>query len=544
MLIFLLLLIIIKISMTIKRALISVFNKDNIIPLAKDLVKIGVEILSTGGSAQLLREQHIEVVEVSNYTSYPEIMAGRIKTLHPKIHGGILARRGKDEKIMATHKILPIDLVVVNLYPFEETISHTNCQLADAIENIDIGGSAMIRAAAKNCAFVSVLVSSKDYSWVIDEIKNLGNTRLKTRHNLACKAFEYTTRYDGLVASYLGGYENGFAQTLNLQLHKKSMLRYGENAHQNAALYVEGFKQVKNLQQKNIATTNGIAHGEQVQGKTLSYNNIIDSDSAFMCVRQFKIPACVIVKHTNPCGVALGISAYKAYLSAYKADTTSAFGSIIAFNSTLDAKTAQIIINRQFVEVIIASMLTERAKTVLAKKPNIRVIICPGVNRKNVAEKTTGELDYKCISGGLLVQDKDDKIINKKELKCVSKIKPTDAQTRDLLFAFQVVKFVKSNAIVCAKNQMTIGIGAGQTSRVYAVKIALMKAKDEKLALAGSVMASDAFFPFRDAIDIAAKAGIKAIISPNGSLRDDEIITAANEHNMAVMFSSVRHFRH
>ena len=517
--------------MTIKRALISVSNKDNVISLAKDLVGLGVEILSTGGSAKLLRDEHIKVVEVSDYTSYPEIMAGRIKTLHPKIHGGILARRGEDEKIMAAHKILPIDLVVVNLYPFEQTISRPDCKPVDAMENIDIGGPAMIRAAAKNYAFVSVLVSSEDYAWVANEIKRLGNTSLETRRNLARKAFEHTAHYDGLIASYLGRDKSGFSQTLNLQLHKKQVLRYGENAHQNAALYVEN-------------STGGVAHGEQIQGKSLSYNNVVDSDSAFMCVCQFESPACVIVKHANPSGVGLGADIYEAYLSAYRADTTSAFGGVIAFNARLDVKTAQAIIDRQFVEVIIASALAEEAKIVLAKKPNVRVIICSQVKQKNRAKKTTVDLDYKRISGGILVQDKDDKIISEKELKYVSKVKPTDEQMRDLLFAFQVVKFVKSNAIVCAKDKMTIGIGAGQMSRIYAMKIALMKAKDEGLALDGAVVASDAFFPLRDTIDTAARAGIKAIIAPSGSLRDSEIIAAADAHKIALVFSNVRHFRH
>lgn len=515
--------------MTIKRALISVSDKSNLIDFAKTLADNGVEIISTGGTASLLQKAGIAIVEASDYTGFPEMMAGRIKTLHPKIHGGILARRGIDEQEMTNNNIAPIDLVVVNLYPFQETINKPNCSLAEAIENIDIGGPTMLRAAAKNHKDVTVVVDNADYAQVLTEIMDGGdgNTTLKTRQQLALKTFEHTAQYDGAIATYLGKNDNDFSHTLNLQLTQKQVLRYGENSHQNAALYVE-----------NNITHACITTSEQVQGKELSYNNIADADAALECVKQFNEPACVIVKHANPSGVAVRDDIFNAYLSAYQTDPTSAFGGIIAFNRTLDYKTTQAIIDRQFVEVIIAPAINDNAKAELAKKPNVRLLICGELSSNQ------SELDYKRISGGLLVQDKDRAMVTEADLKCVTKISPTQQQLSDLLFAWKVAKFVKSNAIVYANNQMTIGVGAGQMSRFYSAKIAGIKADDENLVVAGSVMASDAFFPFRDSIDAAAKAGISAIIQPGGSIRDDEVIAAANEAGIAMVFTGMRHFRH
>lgn len=514
--------------MTIKRALISVSDKTGIIEFSQTLADNNIEIISTGGTANLLQKEGINVIEVSDWTGFPEMMAGRIKTLHPKIHGGILARRGIDEKEMSANNINAIDLVVVNLYPFEQTIAKPDCTLTKAIENIDIGGPTMLRAAAKNHKDVTVVVDSDDYPQVLTEIMKLGDTTQQTRQNLALKTFEHTARYDGLIANYLGKADNGFSQTLNLQLKQKQVMRYGENSHQKAALYVEN----------NISHT-CIANSKQIQGKELSFNNIADSDAALECVKQFDQATCVIVKHANPSGVAMRKNIYQAYLDAYKTDPTSAFGGIIAFNKTLDYKTAQAIIDRQFIEVIIAPNINENAKQELAKKPNIRVLICG-----ELIHNSSQEMDYKRISGGLLAQTKDTGMVAIKDFNCVTKVSPTIEQLSDLEFAWKVAKFVKSNAIVYVKNNMTIGIGAGQMSRVYSAKIAGIKATDEKLTLTGSVMASDAFFPFRDGIDAAVKVGIKAIIQPGGSLRDKEVIAAADEAGIAMVFTNMRHFRH
>ena len=511
----------------IKRALISVSDKTGILELAQSLASKDIEILSTGGTAKLLADNNIPVIEVSNYTGFPEMMAGRVKTLNPKIHGGILARRGLDEDVMAQNDINPIDLVVVNLYPFQATIANPDCTLEDAIENIDIGGPAMLRSSAKNHASVTVVVDSTDYQSVIDEINTNGNTMLNTRIKLALKAFEHTAQYDGAIANYLGKEEDGFSHTMNLQFHKTQSMRYGENPHQSAAFYVE----------KNITET-CVASSTQCQGKEMSYNNMADADAALECVRSFNEPACVIVKHANPCGVAVRSKIFDAYNNAFKTDPTSAFGGIIAFNRDLDAKTAQAIIERQFVEVIIAPNIDDKAKKILSNKQNVRVLECGDLNAAQPS------LDYKRVTGGLLVQDKDLGVINENNIKCVSNTQPTNEQIKDLLFAWKVAKAVKSNAIVYVKNQMTIGVGAGQMSRVYSAKIAGIKATDEGLKVKGSVMASDAFFPFRDGIDAAAKDGIKAIIQPGGSMRDKEVIEAANEHGIAMVFTDMRHFKH
>ncbi|MDB3892777.1 bifunctional phosphoribosylaminoimidazolecarboxamide formyltransferase/IMP cyclohydrolase [Candidatus Thioglobus sp.] len=513
--------------MSIQRALISVSDKTGIVELAQVLVSKNIEILSTGGTAKLLAEKGIPVIEVSDYTGFPEMMAGRVKTLNPKIHGGILARRGLDEEVMTQNDINPIDLVVVNLYPFQATIANPDCTLEDAIENIDIGGPAMLRSSAKNHASVTVVVDASDYQTVMDEITANGDTTLETRVKLALKTFEHTAQYDGAIANYLGKEQDGFSNTINLQFHKTQSMRYGENPHQNAAFYVE----------QNI-TEACVASSTQFQGKEMSFNNMADADAALECVRSFNAPACVIVKHANPCGVALRDNIHDAYLDAFKTDPTSAFGGIIAFNRPLDKATAQDIIEKQFVEVIIAPSVDDDAKDILSAKQNIRALECGDLSSAQPS------LDYKRVTGGLLVQDKDLGVITENDIKCVSELAPTADQIKDLLFAWKVAKTVKSNAIVYVKNEMTIGVGAGQMSRVYSAKIAGIKASDEGLVVEGSVMASDAFFPFRDGIDAAAQAGIKAIIQPGGSMRDDEVITAANEHGIAMVFTGMRHFKH
>ena len=513
--------------MSIKRALISVSDKTGITQFAQSLVSLNIELLSTGGTAKLLKEQGIPVIEVSDFTGFPEIMAGRVKTLNPLIHGGILARRGVDEGVMIENDIKPIDLVVVNLYPFQDTISRPECSFEDAIENIDIGGPAMLRSSAKNHKSVTVIVDSSDFQLVLDELNASGNTSLKTRKKLALKTFEHTAQYDGAIANYLGEEEDGFSNTLNFQFTKSQALRYGENPHQRAAFYKDS-----NLEEVSIANS------KQIQGKPLSYNNLADADAALQCVRDFDEPSCVIIKHANPCGVASRKDILRAYQSAYQTDPTSAFGGIIAFNRELDIATAEVIINQQFVEVIIAPKINIDTLKILAKKENIRVLECGELG------KPKNTFDFKKLSGGLLVQDNDIELINVDNLKCVTTIKPSDSEMNDLIFAWKVAKSVKSNAIVYVKNQMTIGIGAGQMSRIYSAKIAGIKAADENLEVEGSVMASDAFFPFRDGIDAAAKAGISSIIHPGGSMRDDEVIAAANEHGISMIFTGIRHFKH
>jgi phosphoribosylaminoimidazolecarboxamide formyltransferase/IMP cyclohydrolase len=517
----------------IQRALISVSDKTGVLEFAQQLQAAGVEILSTGGTASLLSENGVSVIEVSDYTGFPEMMAGRVKTLHPKIHGGILGRRGADEAVMQEHGIPPIDMVVVNLYPFQQTIARPDCDLGTAIENIDIGGPTLLRAAAKNHAAVTVVVDSADYPRVLEEMNSeQGSVSAETRFRLAVKTFEHTARYDGAIANYLGsltaeGARTAFPQTLSLQFKRQQDMRYGENPHQGAAFYVE-----------HSRPRACIAAADQLQGKELSYNNVADTDAALECVKQFtEGPACVIVKHANPCGVALGDNLLEAYDRAYQTDPESAFGGIIAFNQPLDAQTASAIIDRQFVEVIIAPEISGEALPLLAKKKNVRVLAC-GV----WPEEAEGRWDYKRVNGGLLVQDADVDLLN--DTRVVTERAPGDAEMRDLLFSWRVCKFVKSNAIVYGRDVMTIGVGAGQMSRVNSARIAAIKAEHAGLEVKGSVMASDAFFPFRDGIDQAAKAGITAVIQPGGSMRDEETIAAANEHGMAMVFTGMRHFRH
>ncbi|HHC6650738.1 TPA: bifunctional phosphoribosylaminoimidazolecarboxamide formyltransferase/IMP cyclohydrolase [Vibrio parahaemolyticus] len=524
----------------IRRALISVSDKTGIVEFAQALAERGVDLLSTGGTARLLTEQGIAVTEVSDYTGFPEMMDGRVKTLHPKVHGGVLGRRGQDDDVMAKHGINPIDMVVVNLYPFAETVAKDGCTLADAVENIDIGGPTMVRSAAKNHKDVTIVVNASDYDRVIAEMDaNDKSLTLETRFDLAIAAFEHTAAYDGMIANYFGTMvpsygenkegdeESKFPRTFNQQFEKKQDMRYGENSHQAAAFYVEA-----NPQEASVSTA------RQIQGKALSYNNIADTDAALECVKEFNEPACVIVKHANPCGVALGKDILEAYNRAYQTDPTSAFGGIIAFNQELDAETATAIVERQFVEVIIAPSVSAEAIEVVAAKKNVRLLECG-----EWSTKTTG-FDVKRVNGGLLVQDRDQGMVRLDDLKVVSKRQPTEEELKDALFCWKVAKYVKSNAIVYAKGDMTIGVGAGQMSRVYSAKIAGIKAADEGLEVAGSVMASDAFFPFRDGIDAAAEAGIKCVIQPGGSMRDDEVIAAADEHGMAMIFTGMRHFRH
>ncbi|EIA1625406.1 bifunctional phosphoribosylaminoimidazolecarboxamide formyltransferase/IMP cyclohydrolase [Vibrio parahaemolyticus] len=524
----------------IRRALISVSDKTGIVEFAQALAERGVDILSTGGTARLLAEQGIAVTEVSDYTGFPEMMDGRVKTLHPKVHGGVLGRRGQDDDVMAKHGINPIDMVVVNLYPFAETVAKDGCTLADAVENIDIGGPTMVRSAAKNHKDVTIVVNASDYDRVIAEMDaNDKSLTLETRFDLAIAAFEHTAAYDGMIANYFGTMvpsygenkegdeESKFPRTFNQQFEKKQDMRYGENSHQAAAFYVEA-----NPQEASVSTA------RQIQGKALSYNNIADTDAALECVKEFNEPACVIVKHANPCGVALGKDILEAYNRAYQTDPTSAFGGIIAFNQELDAETASAIVERQFVEVVIAPSVSAEAIEVVAAKKNVRLLECG-----KWSTKTTG-FDVKRVNGGLLVQDRDQGMVSLDDLKVVSKRQPTEEELKDALFCWKVAKYVKSNAIVYAKGDMTIGVGAGQMSRVYSAKIAGIKAADEGLEVAGSVMASDAFFPFRDGIDAAAEAGIKCVIQPGGSMRDDEVIAAADEHGMAMIFTGMRHFRH
>ena len=517
-------------------ALLSVSDKTNIVEFAQGLGQLGFGLLSTGGTYKLLKDNGISVIEVSEHTGFPEMMDGRVKTLHPKIHGGILARRGIDDGVMAEHGIDGIDLVVVNLYPFAATVANPDCTLADAIENIDIGGPTMVRAAAKNHASVGIVVNVSDYDQVLAELKKDGALSYATRFDLAVKAFEHTAQYDGMIANYLGARLHDdkvdkFARTFNTQLNKAQDLRYGENPHQSASFYVE-----------STASEASVSTARQLQGKELSYNNIADTDAALECVKSFTKPACVIVKHANPCGVAVSLDGIlDAYNLAYATDPESAFGGIIAFNRELDVATASAIVERQFVEVIIAPSIADGVLEVTGTKKNVRVLVCGEL--PNPSERKP-QLDYKRVNGGLLVQDQDLGMIDKSDLKVVTKIAPTDAQLDDLIFAWKVAKYVKSNAIVYAKNRQTIGIGAGQMSRVNSARIAAIKAEHAGLAVEGAVMASDAFFPFRDGIDNAAKAGIKCIIQPGGSMRDDETIAAADEHGIAMVFTGMRHFRH
>ncbi len=513
----------------VRRALVSVSDKRGLIPFVEGLAKLGVEVLSTGGTCRQLRDAGLDVIEVSEKTGFPEIMGGRVKTLHPVIHGGLLGRRGTDEAVMDEHGIEPIDLLVVNLYPFEQTIARDDATLEDAIENIDIGGPAMIRAASKNHDGVAVIVEPDDYDGVLAALNGDG-LGIEDRRRLAAKAYAHTASYDTAITTYLSGSlgDDVLGERFLYSGRRTQTLRYGENPHQQAAFYVD-----------QRAAPGSLAAAKQLQGKELSYNNIADSDAAFECVKQFENPACVIVKHANPCGVAVAGDITEAYEKAFKTDPTSAFGGIIAFNRSLDAKTASAIIDKQFVEVIIAPEVAADAAEVCAAKKNVRVLATGAWD-----DASAGGLDFKKVSGGLLVQTSDLGRITEDDLKVVTELAPTAEQIRDMLFAWTVVKYVKSNAIIFCKDNMTIGVGAGQMSRVYSTKIAAIKAADENLDVQGSVMASDAFFPFRDGIDAAAETGISAIIQPGGSMRDDEVIQAANEHGLAMVFTGMRHFRH
>ena len=515
-------------SIQVRRALLSVSDKSNLLDFAQGLHNLGVQLVSTGGTFRALQDAGLPAVEVSSVTEFPEMMDGRVKTLHPKIHGGILGRRDQDQAVMAEHGIEAIDLVCVNLYPFKETIANPDKTHEDAIENIDIGGPAMVRSAAKNHQFVGIVTSPLQYQTVLSELQ-AGGLSFETRKQLAKAAFQHTAEYDGAIANYLGR-DNEAAQypeKLFMHFERDSVLRYGENPHQSAAFYRD-----PSVSGSSVGTS------QQLAGKALSFNNIADTDAALECVRQFEAPACVIVKHANPCGVAVEGSILEAYEKAFETDPTSAFGGIIAFNRSLDAKTADRILERQFVEVIIAPGVEPGVVELFEKKPSVRLLTVGSL------EQTPAQSDYRRVQGGLLIQDTDTGSRIESELTCVTDTKPTAPQMADLLFAWKVAKFVKSNAIIYAKNNQTIGVGAGQMSRVYSARIAAIKAQDANLEVAGSVMASDAFFPFRDGIDAAAEAGIAAVIQPGGSIRDDEVIAAANEHGIAMVFTGMRHFRH
>ena len=514
----------------VKIALLSVSDKRGIVDFARQLNRQNIVILSTGGTAALLEQHAIPVTEVSKHTGFPEIMGGRVKTLHPKIHGGLLARRGQDDTALASHSIDPIDLLVVNLYPFQETVVQEDCQWQEAIEEIDIGGPAMLRAAAKNHESVTVVCDPNDYDKVLGEICQNNQTLPSTRQQLAAKVFAHTAHYDAVISRYFSEQLNhSFPQQQTLVWHKHSELRYGENPHQKAACY-----QIVNF--KEACVTNA----KLLQGKPLSYNNLLDADTALECVKQFSTQtACAIVKHANPCGVALGEDTLQAYQQALRCDPTSAFGGIIAFNQSLDATTLQHIFEQQFVEVIIAPQIDDEAVSLARSKPNLRLLCCG-----KLPQKSTQTWHYHSISGGLLIQQSDINTTEMQNLTVMSQQQPSKAELSDLLFAWKVVQYVKSNAIVYAKDSATLGIGAGQMSRVMSAHIAQLKAQQAKLSLQQAVMSSDAFFPFRDSVDAAAQAGISAIIQPGGSKRDDEVIAAANEAGIAMVFTGRRHFRH
>jgi phosphoribosylaminoimidazolecarboxamide formyltransferase / IMP cyclohydrolase len=516
----------------IRRALLSVSDKTGILDLARALIAQEVELLSTGGTARALAEAGIPVREVADVTGFPEIMDGRVKTLHPKIHGGLLGRRGTDDAVMAREQIQPIDLLVVNLYPFAATIAKAGVTREDAIENIDIGGPAMLRGAAKNHADVTVVVDPADYTELLAALRQgNGATSFALRARLAAKAYAHTASYDSLVADYLareyGGEADPFPAQLGIGLSRIAMLRYGENPHQRAAFY------------RRTGSADGIASARFAQGKELSFNNIADADTALECVRQFERDACVIVKHANPCGVAVASTLRDAYELAYRTDPTSAFGGIIAFNRPLDSGTARLILERQFVEVLVVPSLQGGAAEVLATKPNIRVLLTG-----TLQQVPAPEMELRSVSGGVLVQDRDAGRIDVDVLAVVTRRQPTAQERRDLAFAWRVCKFVKSNAIVFAREEATVGVGAGQMSRVYSSRIGAIKAEDAGLNVRGAVMASDAFFPFRDGVEIAAQQGVTAVIQPGGSMRDAEVIAAADEAGLAMLFTGMRHFRH
>ncbi len=518
--------------MKVAQALISVSDKSGVVELARALASLGVGILSTGGTARLLEKEGVRVTEVSAHTGFPEMLDGRVKTLHPKIHGAILARRDSREHMAAIEQagIRPIDLIVVNLYPFQATVADPDCRLEDAIENVDIGGPALLRAAAKNHAGVAVVVDPADYGRVLEEIRASGGVSEATRFALARKVFAHTAAYDGAIANYLfsldgAGARREFPEVLNLQFRKLQDMRYGENPHQSAALYGDAHP-----------VAGSLASGRQLQGKELSYNNVADADAAWECVKSFSEPACAIVKHANPCGAAIGESLLAAYRKAFKTDPVSAFGGIVAFNRALDRATVEEL-GKQFAEVIVAPRLEPEAREELSRRANLRVLEVPLAHDAQPYE-------VKRVGGGLLVQSPDAKTVTRAELKVVTRKAPGEAQWADLLFAWRVAKFVKSNAIVFCRDGMTLGVGAGQMSRVDSARIAAIKAGNAGLALADSVVASDAFFPFRDGLDAVLDAGATAVIQPGGSVRDDEVIAAADERGAAMVFTGVRHFRH
>ena len=531
--------------MKVTQALISVSDKRGVLDFARELATLGVKLLSTGGTASMLREAGLTVTDVSEHTGFPEMLDGRVKTLHPKVHGGILARRDLTEHMdtIAAHDIGRIDLVVVNLYPFQQTVAKPDCTLEDAIENIDIGGPTMVRAAAKNHGNeeggVGIVTDPEDYAAIVSELQSNGSKLShKTRFALAVKAFTHTARYDSAISNYLTALVTNDAGDVSLQSYPERLqlafdkvqdLRYGENPHQSAAFY-----------RQPGAAEGGVAGYTQLQGKELSYNNIADADAAWECVKAFEhdgaAAACVIVKHANPCGVAVGASALEAYTKAFSTDPTSAFGGIIAFNGEVDRATAEAV-SAQFLEVLIAPSYTADALELLASKKNVRVLTC-------ALGEPTSAFDYKRVGGGLLVQSADDARIQLADLKVLTRRAPSESELRDLLFAWRVAKYVKSNAIVYCKDGMTVGVGAGQMSRVDSARIARIKAENAGLNIAGCVVASDAFFPFRDGLDVLAQAGATAVIQPGGSMRDEEVIAAADEHDIAMVFTGFRHFRH
>ncbi|HKJ17518.1 MAG TPA: bifunctional phosphoribosylaminoimidazolecarboxamide formyltransferase/IMP cyclohydrolase [Xanthomonadales bacterium] len=517
---------------TSRLALISVSDKTGIIDFARQLHGHGYSLLSTGGTASTLRDAGLDVTDVSEHTGSPEIMDGRVKTLHPKIHGGLLGREGEDEEVMREQEIQRIDMLVLNLYPFEKVTSNPECSFEEAIENIDIGGPAMLRSAAKNFNSVATVTSPDQYQAVIEALEQYGATLPESmRHELAVTAFNRVARYDDAISNWLSSHQpNGesgtFPGQINISHEKMDDLRYGENPHQQAAWY-----------RAPGAVPGSLTSLAQHQGKPLSFNNIADADAAWRCVRQFVTPACVIVKHANPCGVACAADGLAAYERAYATDPTSAFGGVIAFNIPVDGETARTIVQRQFVEIMIAPGYSSEALAHISEKKNLRVLELP------IAD-TDSELDIRCISGGVLVQQGDDVVVSREDCRVVSKRQPTQDEWTDLLFAWRVAKMVKSNAIVYAKDNQSLGVGAGQMSRVDSSRIAAWKAQDAGLSLQGSAMASDAFFPFRDSIDTASKSGVASIIQPGGSMRDDEVIAAADEHDMTMVFTGIRHFRH
>ena len=519
-------------SMSRRWALISVSDKTGVVEFAQQLRTLGFHILSTGGTARLLAERGVEVTEVAQYTGFPEMLDGRVKTLNPRIHAGLLARHSDAEhmRTLAEHQIDPIEILVVNLYPFEQTVARGDCTFDDAIENIDIGGPAMLRGAAKNHQSVTVIVDPDDYATVLDQLRSANTVDAATRLALAKKVFAHTANYDGAIANYLTaldeqGARGVFPEVLSRQWVKAQTMRYGENPHQQAAFY------------RDRTVSAGLLAGfTQLQGKELSYNNIADADAAWECIRALDETACVIVKHANPCGVAIGSSAGEAYAKALKTDPTSAFGGIIAFNRVVDVGTAQAVA-RQFVEVVIAPEFSAEARATFNGKPNVRLLTV-------LAGDAHNDFDFKRVGGGLLVQTPDEHLLQPSDLKTVSALQPSAQQASDLMFAWKVAKFVKSNAIVFARDGATLGVGAGQMSRVDSARIASIKAESARLNLAGSAVASDAFFPFRDGLDAVIDAGATSVIQPGGSMRDDEVIAAANERGVAMVFTGVRHFRH